>query len=160
MHARPVRQRGLNRAGNKLLGRGVLLLLACSDGPRNRRSLLEGERVGSEENEAQRRAHELKHDACSYRPARFERSCEMWRNTRCSTSFRAGASPTISWRVERTPLNVRASATLRESTSSCSRNALSRARESEGARTDLSVCTPLCAPQEVVRTLSASPPST
>ena len=76
MHARPVRGRGLNRAGDKLLGRGVLLMLEGSDGPRNRRSLLKGpllqdERVGSEENEAQRRAHELKHDACSYRPARF-----------------------------------------------------------------------------------------
>ena len=76
MHARPVRRRGLNRAGDKLLGRGVLLMLEGSDGPRNRRSLLKGpllqdERVGSEENEAQRRAHELKHDACSYRPARF-----------------------------------------------------------------------------------------
>ena len=76
MHARPVRRRGLNRAGDKLLGRGVLLMLEGSDGPRNRRSLLKGpllqdERVGSEEIEAQCRAHELKHDACSYRPARF-----------------------------------------------------------------------------------------
>jgi hypothetical protein len=165
MHARPVRQRGLNRAGDKLLGRGVLLLLACSDGPRNCRSLLEGpllqaERVGTEYNEAQRRAHELKYDACSYRLARFERSCAMWRNTRCPSVSRARTSPTISWHVERTPLNVRAGAGGCVSSSSCSRNALSRARESEGARTDLSVCTPLCAPQEVARTLSASPPST
>ena len=71
----------------------------------------------------------------------------------------AGTSPTISWHIERTLLNVRASANVRKSTSSCSRNALSRARESEERATDLSVCTPLCAPQEVARTLSASPPT-
>ena len=165
MHARPVRQRGLNRAGDKLLGRGVLLLLACSDGPRNCRSLLEGpllqaERVGSEEIEAQRRAHELKHDACRYRPARFERSCEMWRNSTCPSVPRARTSPSISSTVERTPLNVRAGATWCVSSTSCSPNALSRTRESEERATDLSVCTSLCAPQEVARTLSASPPST
>ena len=84
----------------------------------------------------------------------------MWRNIRWPSVARARASPTISWNVERTPLNVCASANVRKSTSSCSRNALSRARESEGERTDLSVCTSLCAPQEVARTLSASPPTT
>ena len=162
MHARPVRGRGLNRAGDKLLGRGVLLLLACSDGPRNCRSLLEGpllqaERVGSEEIEAQRRAHELKHDACSYRPARFEGSYAMWRNIRCRSVSCARTSPPISWHVERTPLNVRACGRLRVSSSSCSQNALSRARESEERATDLSVYMPLWAPQEVARTLSASP---
>ena len=91
MHARPVRQRGLNRAGETLLGRGVLLLPQGLNGPRNFRIILKGpllqdERVGSEENEAQRRAHELKHDACSYRPARFEMSCEMCNILRVVTS--------------------------------------------------------------------------
>ena len=162
MHARPVRQRGLNRAGETLLGRGLLLLPQGLNGPRNFRIILKGpllqdERVGSEENEAQRRAHELKHDACSYRPARFERSCAMSRNIRCRSVSSARTSPTISWHVERTPLNVRAGAGGCMSSSSCSRNALSRARESEERATDLSVCTPLCAPQEVARTLSASP---
>ena len=85
MHARPVRRRGLNRASEKLLVRGVLLMLEGSDGPRNRRSLLEGpllqdNRVGSEGNEAQRRAHELKHDACSYRPARSKMAFRWGRN--------------------------------------------------------------------------------
>ena len=84
----------------------------------------------------------------------------MWRNIRWPSVARARTSPTISWYVERTPLNVRASANVRKSTSSCSRNALSRARESEERATDLSVCTPLCAHQEVAHTLSASPPST
>ena len=78
----------------------------------------------------------------------------------CPTLPRARTSPTICWHVKQSSLNVGASATLRMSSSSCSRNALSRARESEERATDLSVCTPLCAPQEVVRTLSASPPST
>ena len=165
MHARPVRQRGLNRAGETLLGRGVLLLPQGLDGPRNFRIIQEGcllqeERVGSKRNEAERCAHEFKRDACRYRPASFERSCAMWRNTRCATSCCARTSPPISSYVERTPLNVRAGAGGCMSSSSCSRNALSRARESEERATDLSVCTPLCAPQEVARTLSASPPST
>ena len=82
MHARPVRQRGLNRAGEMLLERGVLLLPQGLNGPRNFRIILKGpllqeERVGSEQNEAQRRVHELKHDACSYRPARFDKRCAM-----------------------------------------------------------------------------------
>ena len=165
MHARPVRQRGLNRAGDKLLRRGVLLLPQGLDGPRNFRIILEGcllqeDRVGSKRNEAERCAHEFKRDACRYRPASFERSCAMWRNTTCATLHRARASPTISSNVERTPLSVCACGTLRVSSTSCSPNALSRARESEERATDLSVCTPLCAPQEVARTLSASPPST
>ena len=74
----------------------------------------------------------------------------------CRTLPRARTSPTICWHVERTSLNVRACGTLRVSSTSCSPNALSRARESEERATDLSVCTPLCAPQEVARTLSAS----
>ena len=78
----------------------------------------------------------------------------------CRTLPRARTSPTICWHVERTPLNLRAGAGGCMSSASSSRNALSRARESEERATDLSVCTPLCAPQEVVRTLSASPPST
>ena len=78
----------------------------------------------------------------------------------CRTLPRARTSPTICWYVERTPLSVRAGATGCVSSTSCSPNALSRARESEERATDLSVCTPLCAPQEVARTLSASPPST
>ena len=78
----------------------------------------------------------------------------------CRTLPRARTSPTICWHVERTSLNVRACGTLRVSSTSCSPNALSRARESEERATDLSVCTPLCAPQEVAHTLSASPPST
>ena len=161
MHARPVRQRGLNRAGETLLGRGLLLLPQGLDGPRNfriilERYLLQEERVGSKRNEAERCAHEFKRDACRYRPASFERSCAMWRNTRCATSCCARTSPTICWHVERTPLSVCACGTLRVSSTSCSPNALSRARESEERATDLSVFTPLCAPQEVARTLSAS----
>ena len=74
----------------------------------------------------------------------------------CRTLPRARTSPTICWHVERTSLNVRACGTLRVSSTSCSPNALSRARESEERATDLSVCTPLCAPQEVARTLAAS----
>ena len=82
MHARPVRQRGLNRAGETLLGRGVLLLPQGLDGPRNfrvilERCLLQAERVGSKRNEEERCAHEFKRDACRYRPASFERSCEI-----------------------------------------------------------------------------------
>ena len=161
MHARPVRQRGLNRAGETLLGRGVLLLPQGLDGPRNfrvilERCLLQAERVGSKRNEAERCAHEFKRDACRYRPASFERSCAMWRNIRCATSCCARTSPTICWHVERASLNVRAGATGCVSSTSCSPNALSRARESEERATDLSVFTPLCAPQEVARTLSAS----
>ena len=91
MHARPVRQRGLNRAGETLLGRGVLLLPQGLDGPRNFRIIQEGcllqeERVGSKRNEAERCAHEFKRDACRYRPARFERSCEMCNILRVVTS--------------------------------------------------------------------------
>ena len=162
MHAGQSRQRDLNRAGETLLGRGVLMLLEGLDGPRNRKTLLDRlllqeECVGSEENEAQRRVHELKHDACSYRPARFEGSYAMWRNIRCRSVSCARTSPPISWHVERTPLNVRACGRLRVSSSSCSQNALSRARESEERATDLSVYMPLWAPQEVARTLSASP---
>ena len=161
MHARPVRLRGLNRAGETLLGRGLLLLPQGLNGPRNFRVILEGcllqaERVGSKRNEAERCAHEFKRDACRYRPASFERSCEMWRNTRCRSVSCAPASPTISSTVERTSLNVRAGATGCVSSTSCSPNALSRARESEERATDLSVYTPLCAPQEVARTLAAS----
>ena len=74
----------------------------------------------------------------------------------CATVCRARTSPTICWHVERTSLNVRACGTLRVSSTSCSPNALSRARESEERATDLSVCTPLYAPQEVARTLNAS----
>ena len=93
MHARPVRQRGLNRAGETLLGRGVLLLPQGLDGPRNFRIIQEGcllqeERVGSKRNEAERCAHELKRDACSYRLARFERSCEIC-NILCAAPCRA-----------------------------------------------------------------------
>ena len=93
MHARPVRQRGLNRAGETLLGRGVLLLPQGLDGPRNFRIILEGcllqeERVGSKRNEAERCAHEFKRDACRYRPASFERSCEMC-NILCAVRCRA-----------------------------------------------------------------------
>ena len=93
MHARPVRQRGLNRAGDKLLRRGVLLMLEGSDGPRNFRIILEGyllqeERVGSKRNEEERCAHEFKRDACRYRPASFERSCEMC-NILCAAPCRA-----------------------------------------------------------------------
>ena len=82
MHTRPVRQRGLNRAGETLLGRGLLLLPQGLNGPRNFRIILEGcllqgERVGSKRNEAERCAHEFKRDACRYRPASFERSCAM-----------------------------------------------------------------------------------
>ena len=79
MHARPVRQRGLNRAGETLLGRGLLLLPQGLDGPRNFRIILEGcllqeARVGSKRNEAERCTHEFKRDACRYRPARFDMS--------------------------------------------------------------------------------------
>ena len=42
MHARPVRQRGLNRAGETLLGRGLLLLPQGLNGPRNFRIILKG----------------------------------------------------------------------------------------------------------------------
>ena len=82
MHARPVRQRGLNRAGETLLGRGVLLLPQGLDGPRNFRIIQEGcllqeERVGSKRNEAERCAHEFKRDACRYRPASFDKRCAM-----------------------------------------------------------------------------------
>ena len=68
-----------------MLGRGILLLPQGLDGPRNfriilERCLLQEERVGSKRNEAERCAHEFKCDACGYRPARFERSCAMWRN--------------------------------------------------------------------------------
>eukprot|EP01043_Picozoa_sp_COSAG02_P040387 COSAG02_NODE_3266_length_7057_cov_12.370078_5_plen_122_part_00 len=64
MHTRPVRQRGLNRAGETLLGRGLLLLPQGLNGPRNFRIILEGcllheERVGSKRNEAERCAHEF-----------------------------------------------------------------------------------------------------
>eukprot|EP01043_Picozoa_sp_COSAG02_P028797 COSAG02_NODE_1762_length_11027_cov_27.491947_10_plen_124_part_00 len=115
MHARPVRQRGLNRAGETLLGRGLLLLPQGLDGPRNFRIIQEGcllqeERVGSKRNEAERCAHEFKRDACRYRPARFERSCEMWTNSTCTSVRRARTSPSISSYVERTPLNLRAGA--------------------------------------------------
>ena len=78
----------------------------------------------------------------------------------CRTLPRARTAPTICWHVERTPLNLRAGAGGCMSSASSSRNELSRARESEERATDLSVCTPLCAPQEVARTLSASPPTT
>ena len=93
MHARPVRQRGLNRAGETLLGRGLLLLPQGLDGPRNfriilERYLLQEERVGSKRNEAERCAHEFKRDACRYRPASFERSCEMC-NILCAAPCRA-----------------------------------------------------------------------
>ena len=76
--------------------------------------------------------------------------------TRCD-ELCARTSPTICWHVERTPLSVCACGTLRMSSTSCSPNALSRARESEERATDLSVYMPLWAPQEVARTLSASP---
>ena len=81
----------------------------------------------------------------------------MWTNSTCTSVRRARTSPSISSTVERTPLNVRAGAGGCMSSSSCSRNALSRARESEERATDLSVYMPLWAPQEVARTLSASP---
>ena len=84
----------------------------------------------------------------------------MSRNIRCRSVSSARTSPTISSHVERTPLNVRAGAGGCVSSSSCSRNELSRARESEERATDLSVYTPLCAAQEVARTLSSSPPTT
>ena len=93
MHARPVRPQGLNRAGETLLGRGILLLPQGLDGARNFRIIQEGyllqdERVGSKRNEAERCAHEFKRDACRYRPASFERSCEIC-NILCAAPCRA-----------------------------------------------------------------------
>ena len=70
-----------------------LLLPKGLDGPRNfrvivERCLLQAERVGSKRNEAERCAHEFKRDACRYRPASFERSCEIC-NILCATPCRA-----------------------------------------------------------------------